>query len=142
MNSESRSLAHPVTLASTTGHLAALVHSQAKGGKTHVVGVSLGAHVRLDFVSNYPDLVLSVFVSGYGCSKKPSGSFGNQICNLAPYASITTSFLESRVPIGVKKWAMDGADLDLHGTGTGNIKLTRDILEIITCQDEKWWVWT
>lgn len=98
-----------------------------------MVGVSLDAHVGLDFVSKHPDLVLSVFVSGYGRYKKPSGPLGNQLWRLSPYASIMTSFLQFVDPNGIKRWAMNGADIDLHGTGT---KLTRDILEVIMCQDE------
>jgi pimeloyl-ACP methyl ester carboxylesterase len=41
-----------------------LIQSRARGGKAHVVGLSLGAQVGLQLVSDCPHLVRSAFLSG------------------------------------------------------------------------------
>jgi pimeloyl-ACP methyl ester carboxylesterase len=46
--------------------LADLIAKEAKSGKAHIVGISLGGFLGLLVASKYPDLVKSVFVTGCG----------------------------------------------------------------------------
>ena len=56
---------HPWTdLATTADELADLVRERAHGGKTHVVGLSLGGVVGVALAARHPDVIRSVFVTG------------------------------------------------------------------------------
>lgn len=56
---------HPWTdLATTADELADLVRERAHGGKTHVVGLSLGGVVGVTLAARHPDVIRSVFVTG------------------------------------------------------------------------------
>jgi pimeloyl-ACP methyl ester carboxylesterase len=60
----SGSRAIPFTLANAVNALAHLVASKVAGGRAHVVGLSLGGMVALEFARRHPELVLSVFCTG------------------------------------------------------------------------------
>jgi pimeloyl-ACP methyl ester carboxylesterase len=47
-----------------TPHVAQVIRTQAHGGKAHIVGLSLGGHVALQLLADFPELLLSVIVSG------------------------------------------------------------------------------
>ncbi|KAI9149957.1 hypothetical protein HJFPF1_09704 [Paramyrothecium foliicola] len=54
----------PFTLALAGEKVASLVRAQAHGGKAHFVGLSLGGFITQEVIRKYPDLVLSVFITG------------------------------------------------------------------------------
>jgi hypothetical protein len=45
--------------------LADLVRTEAKEGRTHVVGLSIGAHISIILAQRYPKLVTTLTISGY-----------------------------------------------------------------------------
>ncbi|PLB46290.1 alpha/beta-hydrolase [Aspergillus steynii IBT 23096] len=55
----------PLTIPYTTALLASLVTQHAKNGQAHVIGLSLGAHIASALASSHPELVSSLFVSGF-----------------------------------------------------------------------------
>ncbi|KAJ4124307.1 hypothetical protein NW768_009666 [Fusarium equiseti] len=63
MHSESRD-SKPFTLQTAADEVSKVILSQARDGKAHVVGFSLGAFVALILTSRHPDAVLSTFASG------------------------------------------------------------------------------
>lgn len=54
----------PFSLKLAADCLAGLIKSDAKNGKAHLVGVSLGGFVALDTIRRHPELVESVFTTG------------------------------------------------------------------------------
>ena len=55
----------PFTFESVVQPLIALIEAKAKDGKAHVVGHSIGAHLALALADQRPDLIETLFVSGY-----------------------------------------------------------------------------
>ncbi|RSM07953.1 hypothetical protein CEP52_004983 [Fusarium oligoseptatum] len=53
----------PADIGSSADRVAALIRRHAKGGRAHVVGLSMGAFVTLRLGQRHPDLVLSAFVT-------------------------------------------------------------------------------
>lgn len=62
-HSRSRHIA-PFSLALAAEKVASLIEKHAKGGRAHVVGLSLGGFITMETIRRYPALVLSGFVSG------------------------------------------------------------------------------
>jgi pimeloyl-ACP methyl ester carboxylesterase len=55
----------PFTLDNAINALSHLVSTKVAGGKVHVVGMSLGGAVALEFARRCPELVLSLFCTGF-----------------------------------------------------------------------------
>jgi pimeloyl-ACP methyl ester carboxylesterase len=55
----------PFTLDNAINALSHLVSTKVTGGRAHVVGLSLGGVVALEFARRCPELVLSLFCTGY-----------------------------------------------------------------------------
>ncbi|KAI9733990.1 MAG: hypothetical protein M1834_002647 [Cirrosporium novae-zelandiae] len=120
----------PFTLTLTSRLLMNLIRTNAKDKKAHIVGVSLGAHIAIHLAANYPDVVSAVFASGYG-RFKPS-MWGPVL----PYTVWSVHRFEAAVPNPVKRYFMDGADLDLGEESICTIQLCREVLAVIVSRDE------
>ena len=54
----------PLTLENAANALFHLISTKVAGGRAHIVGLSLGGFVGLEFARRYPELVLSLFCTG------------------------------------------------------------------------------
>jgi pimeloyl-ACP methyl ester carboxylesterase len=54
----------PLTLEKAANALSHLISTKVAGGKSHLVGMSLGGFVGLEFARRYPEQVLSLFCTG------------------------------------------------------------------------------
>lgn len=54
----------PLTLEKAANALSHLISTKVAGGRAHIVGLSLGGFVGLEFARRYPELVLSLFCTG------------------------------------------------------------------------------
>lgn len=54
----------PLTLENAANALFRLISAKVAGGRAHIVGMSLGGFVGLEFARRYPELVLSLFCTG------------------------------------------------------------------------------
>src|SRR3569833_657357 len=64
-NGHSRSAeVRPYTAQAAADRVAALIGARARGGRAHVVGLSMGGFIALDLGRRHPERVLSAFVTG------------------------------------------------------------------------------
>lgn len=89
---------------SAAGHIARLISDQAKGGKAHIVGHSLGSKVAIRIAEKYPDVVHTALVSGYEVYPGLSSA-------ATPYLFWTMNKINDSIPRPIIRWAMDGTDL-------------------------------
>lgn len=122
----------PFNLPLTCHLLASLVRKHATSGQAHIVGVSLGAHVALYLAGHYPDIVLTIFVSGYGRFPPPS----KWVAPLLPYLVCGGQHVTNSLPKPLVRYFMDGASLDLEGTGVRSVQLCRQIIAVLCSTDE------
>lgn len=54
----------PLTLENAASALFHLISTKVAGGRAHIVGMSLGGFVGLEFARRYPEMVLSLFCTG------------------------------------------------------------------------------
>ncbi|OCL10801.1 alpha/beta-hydrolase [Glonium stellatum] len=106
--------------------LANIITAHAHGGKAHIVGLSLGAHVVAHLASNYPDLVDTVFASGFKILKP---SF---ITPMLPSLFYSMQHATNMLPRSLIRMAMDGADITTTQNGVISIALCREIINIFT----------
>lgn len=99
---KSRGMA-PFSKQTASAMLARLIREKAHNSKAHVIGLSLGAHVAIDLASCYPEVVDSVFVSGF-VQLSPS------LSPYLPYGIWLMIRSENVVPRRLVSWLMDGAD--------------------------------
>lgn len=98
---------HPIFSSSLcVSTLASLIGSKAQKGKAHIIGLSLGAHIAISLACEYPDLCLSVLVSGFQVFEP-----GSVLGKYMPTALYLQSRLESLVPKSFMKSLMSGADI-------------------------------
>ncbi|KAL4783347.1 Alpha/Beta hydrolase protein [Aspergillus varians] len=102
--------------------IAQLIREKATDGQAHVVGHSLGARVAIQLACAHPDLVSSVFVSGYGVL--PQNAFTPYI----PAVVWATQRLENLIPRPVIRWAMDGTDIPRADTSLSTLERCRDVM--------------
>ncbi|CAI7573933.1 unnamed protein product [Penicillium bialowiezense] len=84
--------------------IANLIRAHANG-PAHIIGHSLGAHVAIHLASQEPELVRSVFVSGFEVFPKTA------LTPYVPYAAWFMPRVENCLPRPLIRWAMDGADM-------------------------------
>jgi pimeloyl-ACP methyl ester carboxylesterase len=95
----------PFTLSTCTSHLAPLILAKAHKSRTHLVGISIGAYCAIDLATNYPQLVSSVFASGYN---RFTPSPFTPLLGTAAYG---LNRLPDLLPKAVTKYFMDGIDV-------------------------------
>ena len=88
------------------------------------MGSSLGAHVGLDLASSHPDVVRTLFISGFNIFKPTA--FWKPIL---PYALFSVqNFVEYCVPRQLIRYAFGGAELPRSDTSC-TLQLCRDMIE-------------
>lgn len=102
-------------------YLATLIRKRAHNGRAHIIGHSLGAKVAIDLVCAHPNLVETVFISGY--EVYPSLSTSSWL----PYGVWTMNRIESLVPRPAIRWLMDGTDIQRTNLDTCTVQLCRDM---------------
>lgn len=112
----------PFSVELSANLIADLVRTRAQNRSAHIIGHSLGAKVAIQLASTAPDLVKSVFVSGFEIF--PSSNLTRYI----PYAAWTMMRVENCLPRPLVRWAMDGADLPRTNTSTCTLDLCRQIV--------------
>ncbi|KAJ5109064.1 Alpha/beta hydrolase fold-1 [Penicillium angulare] len=105
---------------SSSDSIAQLITDKAINSKAHIIAHSLGADVAIHFACAYPDLIDSIFVSGFGSI--PQGS----LTPVVPYAVWTIQRIENLIPRPVIRWAMDGTDLP--ATSLSSLDLCRQVM--------------
>lgn len=112
----------PFSVAYASELIRDLIARRARGGVAHVVGHSLGASVAMHLASNYPEVIRTVLVSGFGVSLN-TGHFSPYI----PYALWLSLRVEAAVPRSVTRWLMDGTDLSRLDMSICSLSLCRGI---------------
>ncbi|KAF2432925.1 alpha/beta-hydrolase [Tothia fuscella] len=132
------------SISTTIDLLAVLVRSNAKSSKSHVVGHSLGAEVALAYAAKYPELVETLYISGYRRLVIPP-----YISSVLPYVASGSKQLENMIPRAtVGRWM----DIDFNWPITGplkhdidpksipetpnSVKLSKEILEALSSKEE------
>jgi pimeloyl-ACP methyl ester carboxylesterase len=99
-----------------------LIRKRAIHGKAHIVGHSLGAHVAINLASSYPEVVDTVFISGFGIFPATT------LTPFLPYAIWTSNRIENLIPRSVIRWLMDGADIPRGDMDACTLDLCRQIV--------------
>ena len=110
--------------------LASLIRSRASSGKAHIVGFSLGAHVAIELASKHPDVVNTVFVSGYEVYSNSPQTFA--------YGLWMDNHIGSAMPRPLTRWLMDGTDLPPTPNGACTLTLCRSIAQTMCIKDDQW----
>ena len=109
--------------------IADVIRERAIGGKAHIVGMSLGAHVAIELASKYPELVEAVFVSGYEVF--PSSPL------VMAYGLWADNRLGSYAPRPLLRWLMDDADIRPSSTPP-SWSLCRSVADTLCIKDDQW----
>lgn len=99
-----RSVDLPFSVEGAADHIAKLISAQAKGGKAHIVGHSLGSKVAIRLAEKYPEVVHTALVSGYEVYPGLSSA-------ATPYLFWTMNKINNAIPRPVVRWAMDGTEM-------------------------------
>ncbi|KXG52944.1 Alpha/beta hydrolase fold-1 [Penicillium griseofulvum] len=102
--------------------IAQLIRTRTINGSAHIVGHSLGAQVAIRLASTDPDVVNSIFISGFGMFPRTS------ITPCIPYAAWAMSRVENCLARPLVSWAMDGADIPRIDTNVCTLDLCRQIV--------------
>lgn len=121
----------PFTLSTASEHLDKLVASVAKNGRAHIVGVSLGAHVAINFAGAHPERCLSIFASGYN---RFAPSFWTPILPPVIWAVQSLTHLLPK-PV-IRRLVGDDTDNDTEELGGVDMALLRQVVSVIVSNDE------
>ncbi|KAK3055494.1 hypothetical protein LTR09_003414 [Extremus antarcticus] len=108
--------------------LANLIRSKATSGIAHIVGHSLGSHIAMELAFKYPEVVVTVFVSGFGVFSSPKA---------LAYGLYLQNSLQSAVPDPVVRWLTDGTDFPPHKTAN-SLPLCKDLAKAMCFGDDGW----
>ena len=114
--------AAPFSIDRSVQLIAQLIRSHAINQSAHIVGHSLGAKIAIQLASSVPDVVNSVFVSGYEVFPRTA------LSPWIPYAAWTVMRVENCVPRPLIRWALNGADLPRIDGDTCTLDLCRQII--------------
>jgi pimeloyl-ACP methyl ester carboxylesterase len=123
----------PFTLPFSARLLANLIKTDAKNGKAHIVGLSIGAHVALYLAAHHPDVVLTVFASGIN---RFSPSIWMPVLPYILYC--TQHFIDFVVPKRLVTYLMDGTP-GLHKENAHaacTLQLCREVIAILVTDEE------
>ncbi|KAJ5573479.1 Alpha/beta hydrolase fold-1 [Penicillium hispanicum] len=107
---------------SAVDSVAQLIRDRAIYSHAHVVGHSLGAQVAIQLACTHPDIVRSVFISGFGSLPR------TLLTPCVPYAVWAMQRVENLVPRAAVRWAMDGTDLPRTNTRLNTLALCQQIM--------------
>lgn len=112
--------------------LANLIRSKATSGIAHIAGHSLGSHIAIELAFKYPEVVVTVFVSGFGVFSSPKALAYVSTCRTAfnPPSQIRScggsrmarTFLLPRLPTAcrcAKTWPKRCASVTMDGPSRG-----------------------
>ncbi|KAF4455699.1 Alpha/beta hydrolase fold-1 [Fusarium austroafricanum] len=114
---------HPFEIGDTVRRLAELIKVEARGGVTHVVGISIGGHIAAALASQHPSCVLSLVVSGFNMF---TPNLFTPVLPLLVYGVQRGSGF-ARQPF---------AEWDRFCRGLGSLGLTRDVFNILISSRE------
>ena len=112
----------PFSVQSAADLIAQLIREKAKNARAHVVGHSLGARVAIQLACNHPDVVDSVFVSGFAIYPRMS------LTPCVPYVVWALQRVENLIPRSLIRWAMDGTDLPRTDSRFSGLSLCQQIM--------------
>lgn len=118
------------SIQSAADSIAQLITDKAIESKAHIIGHSLGAAVAIRIACTYPNIINSVFVSGFGSIPQ------NSLSPFIPYAVWAMQRVENLVPKPVVQWAMDGTDMP--GTSLVSLELCRQVMAPRSEWPEPW----
>lgn len=101
----SHELEIPFSITTAAKLIAQLIRTKAINSHAHVIGHSLGAQVALEVAVNHPEMVDTLFISGFRLF--PRTRFTRYI----PYAVWMLNRVENLIPRSLVAWSMDGADI-------------------------------
>lgn len=101
--------------------IAQLIRKHAVNCRAHVVGHSLGAHIAINLAGSYPELVNTVFVSGFEIY--PPTTFSS----FAPYAIWFDQRVQRLVPNSLISYLIDGTDIQGAEMTSSTLDLCRQI---------------
>ena len=114
--------------------LADLIRQKAKNGAAHVVGLSMGAHVAIYLASHYPDVVTTVFASGFN---RFSPSIWTPVL---PYMVYIFHHLSNFAPQRLTSYLMDGMfeppGLQQDSSAACTMSLCREVVGAIVSDAE------
>lgn len=102
--------------------IADLVRTHAINGSALIIGHSLGAQVAIRLASARPDMVNSVFISGFEIFPRTA------LTPYIPYAAWAMPRVENCLPRSLISWGMDGADIPRIDTSSCTLDLCRQIV--------------
>lgn len=112
----------PLTLDELSGRLAVLIRSQAKDGRAHIYGFSMGSQVALALAENHPHVCRSLMLSGY-----QRFNLEEHVKRLAlPHLLRLNGLLGSTVPTSVRDWALSKPADKVHPHQPGLERLRAD----------------
>lgn len=117
-----KSQSTPFSIDLASHMIAQLIRAHAITGSAHIIGHSLGAQVAIRLASTDPDVVNSIFISGFGMFPRTS------ITPYIPYAAWAMSRVENCLARPLISWAMDGADIPHIDTDLCTLDLCRQIV--------------
>ncbi|KAJ5478998.1 hypothetical protein N7530_004507 [Penicillium desertorum] len=117
-----KSQSTPFSIDLATRTISQLIRTHAINGSAHIIGHSLGAQVAIRLASTYPDIVNSIFISGFGMFPRTS------VTPYIPYVAWTMSRVENCLARPLVSWAMDGADIPRIDTDLCTLDLCRQIV--------------
>ncbi|KAJ5305727.1 hypothetical protein N7508_004742 [Penicillium antarcticum] len=124
-----KSASAPFSVDLAARQIAQLIRTHANGS-AHIVGHSLGAQVAIRLACTEPDVVNSVFISGFGMFPQTS------LTPYIPYAAWAMPRVENCLGRPLISWAMDGADIPRIDTNVCTLDLCR---QIVSPEDPTQW---
>ena len=118
----------PFTLSNSAQLLAKLIRSRAQGGRAHIIGFSLGAHIALEMAAHHSEVALSIFASGWRYWGQP------WYTPLIPFALRYQGMIEDSLPRSWLKWVTGGADIRRSEPGSRPAELMREWITAISTQ--------
>jgi len=118
----------PFTLSNSAQLIANLVRDHALGGRAHIVGFSLGAHIAFELAAHHSGVVLSIFASGWRYWGQP------WYTPLIPSVLRFQGMIEDSLPRSWLKLATGGADIRRSEPGSRPPELMREWIAAVSTQ--------
>lgn len=116
----------PFSVPTASELVATLIRAHAKDGRTHLVGLSLGAHVVAHFASHHPELTLTVFASGFKILTR------SMFSPVLPTMFFGMQSATKMLPRSLVRRFMDGADGPAPQKGVLSRALCAEVIRVMT----------